>query len=161
MGPASFRFVPGKNSANQGIPVEGTAFSPLFKLLATLIVVGCAVWLARLWLGGVLGNGRTTGVAWFIAGLTMMAWTWWSILRSRTCIDAQGLTQRWIWDKHMAFDDLAYGKLIRVRGLDWLIAPRFYVRTLMGKFAVFYGATPQLVAEFERISSELRSFRQL
>lgn len=91
----------------------------------------------------------------------MMTWTWLSILRSRTRIDSTGLTQRWMWNKHMAFDDLAYGKLIRVRGLDWLIAPRFYVRTLMGKFAVFYGATPQLVAEFERISAELRKFRQL
>ena len=37
---------------------------------------------------------------------------------------ARGCTQRWIWDKHMALDDLAFGKLIRVRGLDWLIAPR-------------------------------------
>jgi len=161
LGPAAFRFVPGQGCASQGSPVEGTAFSPLFKLLTTLIVGGCATWLARLWLSGVLGTGRTTGVAWFIAGLAMMTWTWLSILRSRTRIDSTGLTQRWMWNKHMAFDDLAYGKLIRVRGMDWLIAPRFYVRTLMGKFAVFYGATPQLVMEFERISVELRKFRQL
>ncbi|MBC7600004.1 MAG: hypothetical protein H7238_13435 [Polaromonas sp.] len=156
MGPAPFRFQP-----NTGGPVEDAAFSPLFKLLATAIVGGCAFWLARLLTSGALATPRTTGVVWFVAGLTMMGWTWWHILRSRTRISSEGLHQGWIWDKHMPFDDLAYGKLIRVRGLDWLIAPRLYVRTLMGKFMVFYGASPALVAEFEQIVKELKAFRNL
>ncbi|MDR7375785.1 hypothetical protein J2X19_000443 [Rhodoferax ferrireducens] len=156
MGPAPFRFVPGP-----GRPVEAAAFSPLFKLLATAIVGGCAVWLTQLLTSGVLGTARTTGVVWFVAGLAMMGWTWWHILRSRTRISSEGLFQGWIWDKQMPFDDLAYGKLIRIPGLDWLIAPRLYVRTLMGKFMVFYGASPELVAEFERIVKELKAFRQL
>ncbi len=156
MGPAPFRFVP-----RSGGTVEAPAFSIVFKLFATCIVGGCGVWLAQLFTSGVLGTGRTTGVVWFLAGLAMMLWTWWHIMRSRTRISSEGLHQRWIWDKDMAFDDLAYGKLIRVRGLEWLIAPRLYVRTLMGKFTVFYGATPELIAEFERIVRELREFRQL
>ena len=156
MGPAPFRFVPG-----QGATVEGPAFSPVFRLLASAIVAGCALGLAQLWALGALGSARTSGVGWFIAGLGVMTWTWVAILRSRTRIDSHGLYQRWIWDKRMPFDDLAYGKLIRVRGLDWLVAPRLYVRTLMGKFTVFYGATPELIAEFERLVSELRSFRKL
>jgi len=65
-----------------------------------------------------------------------------------------------VWDKAMAFDDLAYVRVIRVPGLSWLIAPRLYVRTLAGKFTVFYGATPGLIAEFERIGAELKAFRQ-
>ena len=156
MGPAPVRFVPGRGNA-----VEDAAFSPLFKLLATAIVGGCAAWLAQLFTSGVLGTGRTTGVVWFLAGLVLMAWTWWHILRSRTRISLEGLYQGWIWDKHMPFDDLAYGKLIRVPGLDWLIAPRLYVRTLMGKFMVFYGATPVLIGEFERLVRELQEFRKL
>ena len=156
MGPAPFRFAP-----DAGAPVEGAAFSPVFKLLATVIVGGCALGLAQLWSMGALGTGRTSGIGWFIAGLAMMGWTWLAILRSRTRIDAKGLHQRWVWDKRMDFDDMAYGKLIRVRGLEWLIAPRLYVRTLMGKFAVFYGATPELIAEFERLVTELRAFRSL
>lgn len=145
----------------KGEPVEGPAFSRAFKLMATAIVGGCALGLARLWTRGALGTAGTSGIGWFIAGLAMMGWTWVAILRSRTRIDGAGLYQRWVWDKRMAFDDLAYGKLIRLRGLDWLIAPRLYVRTLMGKFAVFYGATPELVAEFERLVNELRAFRKL
>lgn len=156
MGPAPFRFEP-----SQGDAVEGQAFSLPFKLLATVIVGGCAFWLAQLWSVGALGSARTGGLGWFLAGIALMGWTWFHIMTSRTRIDRQGLHQRWIWDKQMAFDDLAFGKLIRVRGLDWLIAPRLYVRTLVGKFAVFYAATPELIAEFERLVAELKQARKL
>lgn len=156
MGPAPFRFEP-----SQGDAVEGPAFSLPFKLLATVIVGGCAFWLAQLWSVGALGTARTGGLGWFLAGIVLMGWTWFHIMTSRTRIDRHGLHQRWIWDKHMALDDLAFGKLIRVRGLDWLIAPRLYVRTLVGKFAVFYAATPELIAEFERLVAELKQARKL
>jgi hypothetical protein len=156
LGPAPFRFEP-----SQGDAVEGQAFSLPFKLLATVIVGGCAFWLAQLWSVGALGTARTGGLGWFLAGMALMGWTWFHIMTSRTRIDRQGLHQRWIWDKQMAFDDLAFGKLIRVRGLDWLIAPRLYVRTLVGKFAVFYAATPELIAEFERLVAELKQARRL
>jgi len=156
LGPAPFRFEP-----SQGDAVEGPAFSLPFKLLATVIVGGCAFWLAQLWSVGALGTARTGGLGWFLAGIVLMGWTWFHIMTSRTRIDRHGLHQRWIWDKHMALDDLAFGKLIRVRGLDWLIAPRLYVRTLVGKFAVFYAATPELIAEFERLVAELKQARKL
>lgn len=156
MGPAPFRFEPSGGNA-----VEGQAFSLPFKLLATVIVGGCAFWLAQLWSVGALGTAKTGGLGWFLAGIALMGWTWFHIMTSRTRIDRQGLHQRWIWDKQMAFDDLAFGKLIRVPGLDWLIAPRLYVRTLVGKFAVFYAATPELIAEFERLVAELKQARRL
>jgi len=156
LGPAPFRFEPSGGDA-----VEGQAFSLPFKLLATVIVGGCAFWLAQLWSAGALGSARTGGLGWFLAGIALMGWTWFHIMTSRTRIDRQGLHQRWIWDKHMALDDLAFGRLIRVRGLDWLIAPRIYVRTLVGKFAVFYAATPELIAEFERLVAELKQARKL
>jgi hypothetical protein len=156
LGPAPFRFEPSGDEA-----VEGQAFSLPFKLLATVIVGGCAYWLAQLWSVGALGSARTGGLGWFLAGIALMGWTWFHIMTSRTRIDRKGLHQRWIWDKHMALDDLAFGRLIRVRGLDWLIAPRLYVRTLVGKFAVFYAATPELIAEFERLVAELKQARKL
>ena len=156
MGPAPFRFEPSGGDA-----VEGQAFSLPFKLLATVIVGGCAFWLAQLWSVGALGTAKTGGLGWFLAGIALMGWTWFHIMTSRTRIDRQGLHQRWIWDKHMALDDLAFGRLIRVRGLDWLIAPRLYVRTLVGKFAVFYAATPELIAEFERLVAELKQALRL
>lgn len=153
MGPPPFKFVP------QTVGASGPAFSVTFKVLATVIVFACAAAFVQNWLAA-----RATGAAgggWFIGGLLLLLYTWWHILRSVTRIDEQGLHQSWMWDKHMELRELAYGKLIRVRGLEWLIAPRLYVRTLTGKFAVFYAASPAMVAEFERLVSELKAFRSM
>ena len=154
MGPPPFRFSP------RHVGASGPAFSVPFKVMATLIVLGCAAAFIRMWLAGKAAGGAAGG-GWFIAGLLLVVYTWFCILRSTTRIDAKGLHQTWVWDKHMELDELAYGKLIRVRGLDWLIAPRLYVRTLMGKFAVFYAASPDMVAEFERMVAELKAFRSM
>lgn len=141
--------------------VEGPAFSAGFQVLSTLIVGGCASWLLHLHQQGLLT--RTLGhtqIGWWLGGMGMMVWTWIAILRSRTRIDAQGLQQRWVWNKRVDFQDLTYAKLIRVPGFDWLIAPRLFTRTVMGKPAVFYGATPALIAEFERLAGALRECHQ-
>jgi len=152
MGPPPFKFVP--RAAGMSCP----AFSIPFKALATVIVLACAAAFVQTWLAN-RASGAAAGGGWFIAGLLLLLYTWWHMLRSRTWIDEQGLHQSWVWDKHMELRELAYGKLIRVRGLEWLIAPRLYVRTLMGKFTVFYAASPEMVTEFERLISELKAFR--
>ena len=82
-------------------------------------------------------------------------------MRSTTTLDTEALQQTWIWHKKMELGELAYGKLVRVRGFDWLIAPRLYARTLAGKFAVFHAASPELLAEFERLVAELKDFRRM
>ena len=94
-------------------------------------------------------------------GWCLLAWTAWHVLTSVARLDGQGLHQSWVLDKHMAYDELAYAKLIRVRGLEWFMAPRFYVRTLAGKFAVFYVTSADVMTECERLSHELAAFRQL
>lgn len=74
-----------------------------------------------------------------------------SIYRSQTTLTDKTLKQTWIWDKEVALPELVYAKLIRVRGFDWLIAPRLYVRTMMGKFTVFYAAEKPMIQAFERL----------
>lgn len=156
LGPPPFRFTP--TEAGRSSP----AFTRTFKVLATVIVTLGALWLASLWHAGALGTaGRSTGLVWLLSGLALMAYTWWHIMTSRTRLDATLLHQSWVWDKKLELRELAYGKLIRVRGLDWLIAPRLYARTLMGKFAVFYAADPALLADFERLVRELAEFRKM
>ena len=154
LGPAPFVFVSslgGKSSP---------AFSKTFKVLATAIVAMLGIALFQVWRES-QQTGSLLGVAggWFLAALLLMATTWWFILRSTTRIEEGCLHQTWVWHKQMEIRDLAYGKLIRVRGLEWLIAPRLYVRSLMGKFSVFYAASPEMIAEFERLVLELKTFR--
>jgi hypothetical protein len=70
-------------------------------------------------------------------------------------VSSTHLKQSWIWNKEMLISDLAYVKLIRLRGFDWLIAPRLYARTHGGKFASFYASTPAVLEQFEKISTKL------
>lgn len=153
-GPPPFQFEP--TQPGQSVP----AYTLAFRCLATALITGGTFWLFSLWSEGALGSGRSTGLLWMLSALALMLYTWWSILRSRTRLDATALHQSWIWDKHMELRELAYCKLIRVRGLDWLIAPRLYTRSLLGKFAVFYAADPVLLADFERLVRELADFRR-
>ncbi len=122
---------------------------------------GSLAWLLRLWQQGQFGSGVSVNFGWFLAAMALMLWTWWAIVRSVTSVEDKQLHQTWVWDKRMDLADLAFAKLIRVRGLEWLVAPRLYVRTLLGKMAVFYTADPAVIAEFERLVEELRAFRNL
>jgi len=134
--------------------LQSQAFSLTFKALAGLLTVGCGVWLFSMAQAGLLGTGNTTTLGWFAAAVALMGWTLWHILRSKTSLSDQSLHQSWIWDKQIARSDIAYAKLIRVRGLTWLVAPRLYVRTLEGKFAVFYAAEAPMIAAFEQLEAD-------
>lgn len=158
LGPEPFCFSPSNGF------VEGAAFSRSFQAITLLTVLGSGYWLVSLWQMGKFGGStgleglRAAGL--FILGWFLLAWTAWHVMQSRVRLDAQGLHQTWIWDKHMAYGELAYAKLIRIRGLEWLVAPRFYVRTLVGKFAVFYVTDAVVIEECQRLSAELQAFRQ-
>ena len=154
LGPPPFRFSPAGSQ-----PLQCPAFTMVFKLLATAMLFGTAGWFVHLWLGGKVTGGFVSILSWFVAALLMMLFTWWSIVRSVTRLDTAQLQQTWMWHKKMELGDLAFGKLIRIRGLDWLIAPRLYVRTLEGKFTVFYAADSRMLDEFERLVTELKAFR--
>jgi hypothetical protein len=132
---------------------EASAFGPFIKILAWLMCLGIAAWIFRLGLS-------LQQAPWAWAALALMVYTAWHIQRSRTRLSTQALEQSWIWNKRFEYSDLAYAKLIRIRGLEWLIAPRVYVRTMMGKFAVFYSSDPAMLDEFARLGESLKAFYQ-
>jgi hypothetical protein len=153
-GPPPFRF-----SASAG-SVEGPAFTRAYQVLVVAMVIIASAWWVRLWQQGHWGDQPGRGGGLFLLAIVLMAWTGWGVLRSRTRLDADGISQSWIWNKHMPCRELAYARLIRVRGLEWLMAPRLYVRTLLGKFAVFYIADAQVLAQAELLVKELAEFRR-
>jgi hypothetical protein len=150
--PKVFSFTPSK-------PHHSYAFTFAFKLFAMLMVLPCAAWLGLLWKQGALGYGQSSGLVWFLTGLALMIYTFWCILRSRTVLDAHQIHQSWIWDKQVWLHELVYCKLIRIRKLEWLIAPRLYVRTVSGKWIAFYAADPHLWLDFERLAQELGAYQ--
>ena len=157
LGPKPFVFQPSAEG------VEGPAFSRAFQAITWATLGGSGYWLLTLCQEGKFGGDTSLNglrnAGWFVLGWFLLAWTTWHVMRSRAKLDAKGIHQTWIWDKHMSYDELAYAKLIRVRGLEWFMAPRFYVRTLMGKFAVFYVSSRDVQTECERLSQELAAFR--
>jgi hypothetical protein len=136
--------------------ISGKAFTIAFRVLALLLVEGAIWWAYVLWSHGKLGASITSSMLWLVAALVLMLITVFYVFRSVTSVSAGHLKQSWIWDKEMSIPDLAYVKLIRLRGFDWLIAPRLYARTHGGKFASFYASTPAVLAQFESISRKLR-----
>jgi hypothetical protein len=139
----------------EGGRVECSAFTKPFKALAVLLVSSALIWGWRMWADGVLeANWRSSG--WLLAALAMMAYTEWHILKGKTSLDSTTLKQSWMWNKQVSLQDLAYARLFRVRGLDWLIAPRLYVKTHSGKMAAFYAADPLMLTEFKRLAIELQ-----
>lgn len=155
LGPEPFRFTPAA-----GRSIEGPAFSRTFKTVTTLLVVGVGVWLALVWQAERARGGGNALLAWFLAAFVMLVFFWWWILRSRTRLDARALHQTWFADKHVAIGELATASLTRVRGLEWLVAPRLRTRTLAGKLAIFNAADPAMLDEFERLARELYAFRR-
>jgi len=90
----------------------------------------------------------------------MMAYTVGHVWTSTSRLTSQSLEQTWIWHKKIDLRDLAYVKLIRIPGLDSVIAPRLYARTLMGKFTVIYACDKTMLEEFKRLGNELNAFRK-
>lgn len=158
LGPPPFRFTP------VSTPLRCRAFSMPFRALACLMVGWCAYWVFSLWSKGQLTSGSgqaiASGLNWSLAALALMAYTLWCILTSVTTLKSDAIEQTFVWNKHVELRELAYVKLIRVPGLDWLIAPRLYCRTLLGKFAVFYASDRLVISEFERLRDELSAFRR-
>ena len=78
----------------------------------------------------------------------MLAWMGWAILRGRTTLSHQELRQRWVWTQRMEVRELAQARLVRVRGLEWLIAPRLLVKRRNGAIGWFQSADPALLTAF-------------
>ena len=113
-------------------------------------------WATHMWSTGVLEwSLRSSG--WFVAALAMMSYTVWHILNGKTTLDDKALQQTWVWRKRVELHELSYAKLIRVRHLEWLIAPRLYTRTFSNKLTVFYAISPAMLLQFQRIEEVLKA----
>lgn len=138
--------------------IECSAFSPAFKVIAIAVVAATLVWTWKMWMAGALVLSWSSS-GWQLAAIAMMLYTVWFIIFGTTVLDADGIRQSWVWQKRVALSDLAYAKLIRVRGLEWLVAPRLYTKTFSNKLAVFYATDPAMLGEFERLSLALQAQR--
>lgn len=118
------------------------------------MVTLAAAWIWQLWSQGVLQAHWQSG-GWLLAALSMMLAMEWYILRGRTRLTADALEQDWVWRKRVVLSELAYVKLIRVPGLDWLIAPRLYTRSVGNKLTVIYLTGDAMLSEMRRLEQHV------
>ncbi|MDE2416909.1 MAG: hypothetical protein KGN32_03815 [Burkholderiales bacterium] len=151
--PAPFVFTPNDER------IECSAFSATFKMLAVVVVTLAIGWAWQMWSNGLLLLSWASS-GWLGAALCMMLVTEWYILRGTTKLNKDAIEQSWVWNKRVAMQDLAYAKLIRIRGLEWLLAPRLYTKTFSNKLTVFYAAGPHMLVEFQRLETALQAAKQ-
>ena len=150
--PELFTFTP------TGGRIESSAFSVPFKVLATALITPAVAWGWHMWSTGTIAWTLESS-GWLFAALCLMLYTGWYLFNGKTTLDNATLEQTWVWHKRAELRQLAYVKLIRVRGFEWLIAPRLYTKTYAGKLAIFYASSPTMLVEFERMESELKALR--
>ena len=150
--PELFTFTP------TGGRIESSAFSVPFKVLATALITPAVAWGWHMWSTGTIAWTLESS-GWLFAALCLMLYTGWYLFNGKTTLDNATLEQTWVWHKRAELRQLAYVKLIRVRGFEWLIAPRLYTKTYAGKLAIFYASSPTMLVEFERMKSELKALR--
>jgi hypothetical protein len=136
-------------------PMSAAAFGPVFKAMAWFILLALMVWCWRLKIDWRSAQGTWLAVVW-----AMLAFMVWHIQRSRIVLDHLAIEQSWMWRRRVTLGELAYVKIMRIRGLEHLVAPRIYVRNLGGKFTFFYCHDRAMLDEFARIAQALRQHEQ-
>lgn len=156
---SSFEFTPSPASG-----LRAAAFPLVLKLLASTFALGSVLGAAVTIPLQAWGSWRVMyagGWLWFLAGTAIVLWMTLYIWISHTTLTRDHLAQSWIWHKEVLLGELSHIRILRVPGLDWLVAPRVYAHTLNQRFTVLYVADHQMLSECERMQRELALVRKL
>lgn len=128
--------------------ITGPAYSPWFKMLATLFTVGLAGYTASFMLRH---GGEFSTQALLLGVIVLLLLSYRSFLRATVTIDQDGIRQTGLIGKVVVWPDVRGAKLIGLPRAGWLSPPRLVVRTGTA-FYTFNGGTQELLTEFARIS---------
>ena len=131
--------------------VSGPSYSLWFKLVATVVSIGLAVYGVDIALRyPMLQYGFGVKALLLCAALMLVVSYYW-FLRSTVTIDDKGITQTWLYNRHVEWRDVRSAKMIGIPYAGWLFPPRLVVRT-GNSFSTFNGGTQDVLVEFAKIS---------
>ncbi len=145
---------PPQAAASPALPrIEGPAFPPVTRLVATALVGVLLLWgwEARAQLSPAELGWQSTL---FLGGVMLViAYGYWTVMTSRTAIDGETLVQSGLWTKRVPLVEITQLKLVQLPGLAWIVVPRLVVRR-KGLLLVttFYAGSPALVRAFRRLA---------
>lgn len=133
-------------------PVSGPAYGRVYKLLLLFCLAALTFWGARLALQLQDLQLRSPMTLWALCGYLAVLYMGVILLRSTTTVGPEHLRQAWFWRKEVPLAAISDARLMRWRGMEWLVAPRLYVRSGPGPWIGYHGASPELWAAFEQIA---------
>lgn len=131
--------------------VTGPAYGMGFKVVATIITIMLAFFTISVASRHPLMLFGFGVKALLAAAALMLCVSYYWFLRSRTTIDADGIRQTWLYDKHVQWSDVRGAKMIGIPYMSWLFPPRMIVRT-GSAFTTFNGGSQEVLIEFAKIS---------
>jgi len=143
----------------QGGSLEVAAYSPVFKCIAIAMLGAAGLWAFQMQQLAHPGPSGSAIASWLWLPWGLMAYTVWYVITGTTRLTDSAIEQSWMWTKRIELSNLAYAKLIRIRGLEWLIAPRFYTKNFSGKLFIFYASDLKMLEEFKRLELALAALR--
>lgn len=112
------------------------------------LVLALALLGLSLWPQFAQADWSVSGLALLVASALMVLWMGSWIVRSRTRLAGDELSQTWLWPKRVRAADAASVKLVDIPGLRQVVAPRLLVRRRGGGMTWFHSADPQLLIDF-------------
>ncbi len=131
--------------------VTGPAYSPWFKMLATLFTFGLIAYGISFSMRFSLEAYGWGVILLMLAALALLLVSFYGFLHSTVTIDDKGIKQTWVINRRVLWPDIRGAKMIGIPRAGWLSPPRLVVRTGTA-FYTFNGGTEALLTEFARIS---------
>lgn len=132
-------------------PVSGPAYNTWFKLLATVVTIVLAAYGVTVALRFPMLQYGFGVKALLLCAALMLGVSYFWFLRSTVTIDDKGITQTWLYNRHVEWRDIRSAKLIGVPFLSAIFPPRLVVRT-GNSFTTFNGGSRPVLVEFAKIS---------
>lgn len=128
--------------------LDSPAFPPLLRTLAVVLVIDLLAFAA--WSLPSLRTADWSASALVVMGIAALCvvWVGYWIVYSRTRLEGDTLVQTWLWDKRVRAQDVTQLKLVHIRMLERVIAPRLLVRRRYGGITWFHSADAQVLVAF-------------
>lgn len=143
---------PSLPAAASSTMVAGRSFAVGTQWLATALVLTLAVMAWRNRDHPLLRDLSAHLSAFALIAAAIVVVGYWTVLNSRTSIDDREIRQSGLLPRRVALADIGQLKLIRMRGLEWLITPRLVVQARGSGLCTFYCADPNVLQAVEQLA---------
>jgi hypothetical protein len=130
----------------QQAPVAGSAYHPIFKGMATVLMIALVFYAWRFFESAGTQISRDMKLVFAATGL-MVLFSYYALLKSTTTVNGNGIEQSWMFKKPISWDEVRSVRVVKMPA-----AVRLIVRTQTGKFVMFHAGTRGLAEAFAAVA---------